>query len=156
MEFWALYSKHSTRIYNYLLWFLGSREDAEDLTSTIFLKAREEYQTLRHSERAQAWLWAITRNTALNFRRDRSKRMQTERNPAGSLSQHENGDRKIRLRLALGRLSNHDRDILILREYHGFSYAELADMLQSSIPAIKSRLFRAREKLREQYFSVEE
>ena len=67
----------------------------------------------------------------------------------------ENGHRVVRLKAALRQLAAPDREIIILRDYHGFSYAELAELLETSIAGIKSRLFRARENLRRQYFQPE-
>ena len=59
------------------------------------------------------------------------------------------------LMIAMSKLTSNDRDILILREFERFSYAELAEMMDNTISGIKSRLFRARENLRKQYFSLE-
>lgn len=155
MEFWILYNSYGTKIYNYFLWFLGNCEDAEDLTHTVFLKAREQFDSLRNPDKAQRWLWAIARNTAKNFYRDRRKALQREQIPIDITQFSENGHRNVRLMIALSKLTTKDRDILILREFHSFSYAELAEMLDNTISGIKSRLFRARENLRKQYFSLE-
>jgi RNA polymerase sigma-70 factor (ECF subfamily) len=155
MEFWNLYNTHSKKIYNYLLWYLGNRQDAEDLTGTIFLKARSNFDTLRDPDKVLPWLWSITRNTANNFYRDRKRELQIEQIPIDFSSRCENGYKKIRLWAALNKLSDPDREILILREYHGYSYAELVEIIGNTIPGIKSRLFRARENLRKQYFSLE-
>ena len=155
MEFWTLYDRHCTKIYNYLTWFLGNRNDAEDLTSVVFLKAYEQFKTLRSPDKAEAWLWTIARNAAMNFRRDRKQALQIEHIPIDPSSPSEHCDQTRHLWLALSKLSPQDRDILILREYHGFSYSELAEILENTVSGIKSRLFRARENLREQYFSLE-
>ena len=155
-EFWDLYQRHSTQIYNYMLWFLGNRDDAEDLTSTVFLQARERFHSLRNPNKARQWLWTIARNSARNFLRDRKETVRLEHYPELQAPFSENGHRIVRLKTALRELAGPDREIIILREYHGFSYAEMAELLETSIPSIKSRLFRARENLRRQYFQPEQ
>jgi len=155
MEFWDLYREHGTRIYNYMLWSLGSRDDAEDVTSNVFLKAHKQFNSLRNPDKARQWLWTIARNSARNFLRDRKETVCLERFPEIEAPFSENGHRVVRLKAALRQLAAPDREIIILREYHGFSYAELAELLETSIAGIKSRLFRARENLRRQYFQPE-
>ena len=157
MEFWDLYQQYGNRIYSYFLRYLGNREDAADLTGNVFLKAQESFGELREQNRAEAWLWAITRNTAKNFLRDRKELVPLEEGILqGQPSPFsENGHRVVRLKTALRRLSGDDREILILREYHAFTYEELAALLETSTAAVRSRLFRARQNLKSTYFARE-
>lgn len=157
MEFWDLYRMHGTRVYNFLLWQIGRRDDAEDLTGAIFLKARERFDSLCHPEKAEQWLWAIVRNAARNFLRDRKETVPLDDalEKMAPVTFSDNGHQIIRLKAALSRLSIVEREIIVLREYQGFSYAELAQLLQTTVAGVKSRLYRARENLRQKYFQSE-
>jgi RNA polymerase sigma-70 factor (ECF subfamily) len=119
------------------------------------LKAREQFATLRDPARSRQWLWSIARNLAKNFIRDRKETVRLEQisQPPDPFSP--NGHRLVRLQQALRELAASDREILILREYQGLTYSELAEALETSVPAVKSRLFRARENLRQTYFHPE-
>lgn len=154
-EFWQAYREHGPKIYNYLVWFLGNRQDAEDLTGNILIKARESIGSLRETAKTRQWLWAIARNAAKNFIRDRKETVGLDEAPEMHSPFSDNGHRTIRLKAALGRLEQPDREIIFLREYQDFSYAELAELLETSVSGIKSRLYRARENLRQEFFQTE-
>jgi len=154
-DFWQAYREYGPGIYNYLVWFLGNRQDAEDLTGTVFIKAREHIDSLQQSAKIKQWLWAIARNTARNFIRDHKETVGLDAVPETPSPFSDNGHRQIRLRAALGRLERSDREIIMLREYQDFSYGELAELLETTVPGIKSRLYRARENLRQIYFHME-
>ncbi len=157
MEFWDLYRAYADKIYTYLFWCLGNKEEAEDVTGTILIKAQKAYPTLRDKSRTRAWLWAIARNTLKNTIRDRKHHVSLDDLPnqithdSSATAQHH----LLRLRQSLQCLAPEERELLLLREYQGFSYAELAELLDVSIPSIKSRLYRARENLRQQFFGQE-
>ncbi len=154
MEFWDLYHLHGGRVYNFLLRYLSNRDDAADLTGNIFLQAREKFSSLKNPDRAEAWLWAIARNLLKNYLRDRKPTTTLDETiePVTTVPLNQNGHRVVKLKTALRRLDDAEREILLLREYQGMSYTELSTLLGGTVPAIKSRLFRARQHLKEAYF----
>ena len=148
-----LYRDHSQDVSRYALAVLGDRSDAEDVTQTTFLNA---YRALQRGERPlepEHWLIAIAHN-ACRERWRRGQRRPREvlyvedvsAAPAGD----EDGPTADELRAALLQLHASQRTALVMRELEGRSYAEIAQALEISVPAVEALLFRARQALREQ------
>jgi RNA polymerase sigma-70 factor (ECF subfamily) len=146
-SFERLYRRHRTDVYRALLRELGNREDAEDVMQTAFLDAYRALARGGRPERPRAWLLTIAENA--RRRRFRAQRRGPEQasleyEPTAEEAEVTAGE----LRDALERLPPNQRAALVLREVGGLSYAEIADRLALSVPAVQMLLFRARRALR--------
>ena len=141
------------RVYNFCLYRLRDRQEAEDAVQTTFLYA---YGSLRRGvvPRAEvAWLLTIAKNVCVA--RWRSARRRSGHEVAGEPERLElvpdqaqpDPFERQELERALGRLPEQQRLAILLREWQGLSYAEIAERLEITVPAVESLLFRARHKL---------
>lgn len=157
------YDRNVFRIANHIT---QNREDAEDVVQDAFLKAYENLHNFQEQSKFYTWLVRIAVNEALmRLRRRRPERMvsldedvKTEEdsmprevadwspNPEQQYSQEEL--REILTRTIQG-LPSSFRTVFVLRDVEGLSTEETAEALNLSIPAVKSRLLRARLQLRE-------
>ena len=150
-----LYERYYDRVVGYCLYQLGSREEAEDAAQTTFLWA---FRALRRGvvPRAEdSWLFAIAKNACRARHRARGRKRQREVSsdpvvladisPAPT-RQH---DELVGLEDALARLPEPQRRAILLREWRGLSYREIAAELDISGAAVETLIFRARRSLAE-------
>lgn len=153
----AAFGKLAHRYYEmvYAIGFsiLGNREEALDLTQDVLLKVMDQIGTFTGASKFKTWLYRVSVNQALDFCR---KRRPTEpiEDPEAFRS-HQPGPREIAsgaevqelVRKALEGLSPEHRAVLVLREWNGLSYDEIAETLQIELGTVMSRLFYARKKI---------
>ena len=152
--FEALYRRTFPRVYAYAASLLRDRAAAEEVTAQAFERAyrrRGSYRPGRGS--ADAWLFGIVRNAALDELRRRRRRARLEADPEDvtSVGGDEHAERIVRretLRAALATLDGPDRDLVALKFQAGLSNAEIARVLGMSESNAGTRLHRAIEKLR--------
>ena len=152
-----LYERHSSRIFGFCLSRLGSREEAEDAVQTTFLNVQRGLGRGVVPEYELAWLFKIAQNVCHNRHQSASRRGRVEaahdldalqdviaspdRSPAVSLGE---------LTQALGAIPTRQRRALLLREFQGYSYEEIASELGISVAAVETLLFRARRAIAQQ------
>jgi RNA polymerase sigma-70 factor (ECF subfamily) len=156
------------RIYNLARRILGNDADAEDVTQDVLLQVVRKLDTFRGESALPTWLYRITVNAALAHRRKRAAR---EENRARDPLEHfgEEGshpgpvrqwsvqpdqailDRETKelIERAIADLPEVYRVVYVLADVEGLPNAEIADMLELSVPAVKSRLHRARLLMRD-------
>jgi RNA polymerase sigma-70 factor, ECF subfamily len=148
------------RIYGTIAKMLGGVEGAEDLAQKVYVRiwqARERYVP---TAKFSTWMFSIMRRLVLNERRGRARRgavfyepspEETTRDavardcPAAEAAA---GELARAIDVALAELPEEQRTAMILRRYEEMPYEEIAVVLGSTVPAVKSLLFRARETLR--------
>jgi RNA polymerase sigma factor (sigma-70 family) len=148
--FGAIHDRYRQRLFAYTRQMLGSsRSDAEDVLQDVFLRA---YGALRNDNRPvtlRAWLYRVAHNRCIDHLRrpvpQPAEIYELSRTPAHD-PQAETVRREDLRRLVqdVQRLPEQQRSALLMRELDGLTYAELADALDTSVPAIKSLLVRAR------------
>jgi RNA polymerase sigma-70 factor (ECF subfamily) len=160
-----LYEKYEQAIYAYVYRMLGDAEDALDFTQDAFVKAyRKLPETLAKGNfQGQAWLYRIATNVCLDQLRHRKllkwqawesfvslfHPSQIARdNPERDAMQAET---KGEVEVVLEKLSERYRVALVLREYHGMGYEEIAEIMGTTRTAVKTLLLRAREAFRFHY-----
>ncbi|ANE47958.1 RNA polymerase sigma24 factor [Paenibacillus swuensis] len=133
---------------------------AEDLCSETFYKAYRSLQTFRETDASfSTWLYTIARNTVLSeLRKQKSTTVSLDdgiHNPAASPDvmpeQRMLQSEKVSMvREAINSLPEKQRAAIILREYEGLDYQEIADVLSLTVSSVKSLLFRARASVKAQ------
>lgn len=143
-----LFRRCERRIGKYLVQMVGDRGLAEDLLQDVFYDAFRVREQLQDVRSAEAWLFGIARNRALNARR-RGRRLQAALTRLARPSVSSEPDHELfALRDLLERhVTPEDRSLLILRYLHGFDACELGEMTGRSAEAVRQRLARARAKL---------
>lgn len=146
--FQILYHRYHNKVYKFCLRILGDEALAKDAFQETFIKVYEHRKNFR-GENFAAWLFTIARHTCLNQIRGR-KDFDTFDEGFHSSRKSKNRDigLKEQIEKALETLPLQLREALVLREYQGFSYKEIADILKIDLSLAKVRVFRAREILR--------
>jgi RNA polymerase sigma-70 factor, ECF subfamily len=138
---------------------VGSHDEAVELSQQAFIRAYTSIASFEIGRSFFTWYYRILRNLCLNFLRDRSARAQPMSHceavfetVAGSDDPSEDADRALireRVRAALGRLRPEEREILLLREFEGYNYAEISELLECPLGTVMSRLYNARKHVKE-------
>jgi RNA polymerase sigma-70 factor, ECF subfamily len=151
--FGVLVDSYEGKLFNVALQITGSRDDAMDVTQSAFVKAYEKLRTFDSSYRFFSWIYRIAINEALNLTRRKgvSAALDPEIGLAADDPERLSSDREFRRLLyqAVGELSQEQRVVVILKHLQGMSYREIADILGITEALVKSRLFSARQRLRE-------
>jgi RNA polymerase sigma-70 factor (ECF subfamily) len=164
----ALVLRHQNQAYAVALRMLGDPDDAKDVAQDAFVRAYRSLESFRGEAKFSTWLIAIVMNLCRNKRRwwMRRKRLivasidapvETEEDalesqvadpspgPASQVASHET---QARIAEALGMLDDDSREVVVLRDVQGLAYDEIARLLGCELGTVKSRLARARMKLR--------
>ena len=138
-------------VFRFLVHFLGSRAEAEDAVQEVFLKAWEHLQTLPEISNERAWIYSIARNYAIDRTRwwkrllskvDFSSTELENKAARDTMSV----DADVRIVLShVKKLPTRQREVFILRHWHGFSTEEVAKMLGISTGSVKTHLKRSIE-----------
>lgn len=149
--FEELVRRHRLRVYRVALRMLGDPGDAEDATQDAFVQAWRGMSRFRADSAFSTWMYRIVTNRCLNVLRERrpdsplpEDHRATGEGPAEVV---EAATRIGDLRRAIERLTPEQRAPVVLRELEGCSYEQLAEALDITVPAVKSRLHRARMEL---------
>jgi RNA polymerase sigma-70 factor (ECF subfamily) len=172
--FEKLVGENERKIYNLALRMLGNADDAFDILQDTFLKVYGNIDKFRGDARLSTWMYRIAMNEALmKIRREKGKMVSLDtfkvtegevrsldiedwaQRPLDKLLTKELGER---MEAAVSLLPEDYRAVFLLRDVEGLSNAEIAEILEISVPAVKSRLHRARLFLRgelSKYFARE-
>ncbi len=152
-----VYKFHMNDLYKYLVQLSGHPQTAEDLLHDTFLKAYENLESYR-GEKVRPWLFRVAYNTYIDWYRKDKRLIKTDPQVLNKINPHivpsPEQDYMIKedwlqWSRILHSLTDNDRQIIILRDYYEFTYQEIADILNLSLAAVKVRLLRARQKIRE-------
>jgi RNA polymerase sigma-70 factor, ECF subfamily len=163
--FRELVETHQQRVLGTIGRMLGDDTEAEDLAQQVFVRVWKSAERWEPSAKFTTWLYTIVRNLVFNESRRRSRR------PARSLEEMQDDEDHPRqfadagmkppdttlldaemqaaIERAIQELPEAQRMAVVLRRYQDVSYEEIAAVLDLTVPAVKSVLFRARTELRE-------
>ena len=153
--FAILVRRHQRGVYFLCLRYLRNEEDAADLTQRVLLRAFEKLGTFGGRSAFRTWLYRIAVNLCLNAIRDKKRRPVVELDEhAGAVpaEQHAAADlseQRDRLRTAVDQLPPKQQATVILRTYHDLPFAEVAQVLESSVGSVKVNYHHAMKRLRE-------
>ena len=128
---------------------------AEDVLQEVFLKIHQQIETLRDVKKLESWVHQITRNAIIDSYRSKRPMTSLESPEVLVLSEALPDDDIVSelfpsVRAMVGNLPEQDRQALVLTEYQGLTQKELGERLGLSFSGAKSRVQRAREKLKQQ------
>jgi len=163
-----VFREYAPRIYNLARRMLGNDADAEDVTQDVLLQVVRKLDTFRGESQIATWLHRVTVNAALAHRQKRATRQKREGGEAdeeamataepasGSGRWNVSPDEPVLaaeqaevIERAINRLPEPFRDVYVLADVEGLPNAEIGEMLGLSVPAVKSRLHRARLRMRD-------
>ncbi|WP_243109359.1 RNA polymerase sigma factor [Anaerophilus nitritogenes] len=164
-SFENLIKNYQKLAFNIAYRMLGNIEDAKDATQDAFLKAYKNIDQFKEESTFSTWLYKIVTNTCLDVLRKKKKikiysydqNIETEKGKVlREIADEENTPEKIvekneiqkHMQQAIDSLSEHHRSVIILRDIQGFSYEEIAKILNCSKGTVKSRINRARQALK--------
>jgi len=165
--FQELVDRYQTRLLNFIYRTIGDREKAEDLVQEVFIRVYRHLHRFDRSKKFSTWIYTIASNLAKNELRNRSRNplvlFQTIRKGAqdddrplqfeDSSMRPDDLYRKRHLRelveSSVAQLPEHHREVFVLRELEGKSYEEIAEITDTNLGTVKSRLNRARSSFAE-------
>jgi RNA polymerase sigma-70 factor (ECF subfamily) len=153
---------HAPLVYNIAHRVLGNEADAEDVTQEVLLRVLHKLDSFRGEGRLASWLHRVTVNAALLHRRKSIRRREREMDLPLAEQARENSaanaspaqrllDNEMRelIERAVARLPKIYREVYVLAEIEELSNADIGEILHLRVPAVKSRLHRARSMMRE-------
>ena len=151
-----LVSRWEKRVFNYLLRLTnGRREDAQDLSQDVFLKAYQNLAKLDDPAKFAGWLFRIAHNEAYSMlRKNRPDDAEITFDPVTAEASLGSGSRMFPVELslavqaALDRLTADQREAVLLKVYQGFKFEEMAEILEIPVSTVKSRLYTALDLLK--------
>jgi RNA polymerase sigma factor (sigma-70 family) len=147
-----LYRRHGAEVYRYAYAVLGNHADAEDVTQTTFLNAYRSLEQGVRPRKPSNWLLTIASNAIKQrFRQEqaRPRLVELDEHIAGRESD-DDGPSVGELLTALSKIPPQQRQAIVLREFEGRSYSEIAEILGVTTSALETLLFRARRSLAEE------
>lgn len=161
-HFRTIIEQYRHLIYTLSYYYLGKSEDAEDVTQEVLVRLWKNWHKVERNN-LQPWLVRVTRNACVDMVRKRksyravvaeegyelatARAVDGQPNPRSLL---ETSDLRQQLKLALSRLAEPYRSVVIMREIQEMTYAEISEALELPINTVKVHLHRGRRMLREQ------
>ena len=151
--FARIIERYQRVVYNTSLRMVRDSDDARELTQRVFVKAFENLKSFNSQYKFYSWLYRICVNETLNYCKNRGRFESLEESmtatdiAADQLA--ENNLLHSTIQDALMRLTPEYRMVLVLRHYHDLSYQEIASVLEVPEKTVKSRLFTARQEMRD-------
>jgi RNA polymerase sigma-70 factor (ECF subfamily) len=151
--FGALVERYSGKLYNAAYRITQRREDAVDATQAAFVKAYEKLPGFDFNHRFFSWIYRIALNEALDIAGRRRREANLEDAPEPITGDAESAliaaERSRLVQRALAAIAPDARALIVLRHFQGLSYADIAEILGVPEKTVKSRLFSARQRLRQ-------
>lgn len=156
-----LFDRYNVRLYNFFLQQTRDAVTSEDLTQNVFervIKYRDRYE---QKSTFASWIFAIARNTHMDLYRKKRPHlpgddqvMTIADRPHEATHDDAPLEQNQKLKIAMGQLSDEQRELLLLVKYEGLKYAEAAQVLDCSVSALKVRVHRTMKDLRTAFFKM--
>lgn len=145
----ALFAAHQLGLLRYLRRAVGHADAARDLTQDVFVRVAGAGSVPPTDDERRAWIFRIARNLAIDHHRRHGVSRAAAVDARGPSASAATQDTSLLINEALGAIDPLDRDVFLLREAGGLSYGEIAAACDLTVPAVRSRIHRARLALRE-------
>jgi RNA polymerase sigma-70 factor (ECF subfamily) len=153
-DFEGIYRQHAARIYTLACRMAGSREDGEDLLQEIFLQAYRKLGSYKGDAALGTWLYRLALNHCLDYVRSKQAKMKKLTDTLDAETSYQPVARRdtpiarMDLERAVERLPDGCREAFVLHDVEGLDHKEVASLLGIAEGTSKSRVFKARAKLR--------
>jgi len=147
-----LVNRYHRSVFNVALRMLGNVQDAEDVAQTAFGNAFAALDSYDPRYRFFSWIYRMTVNESLNTINRRRNVVSLDGSfdiAAADAMSESAADAEVRVGRALMELNPDDRALVVLKHFVSFSYEEISDVLDVPVKTVKSRLFTARDRLRQ-------
>lgn len=153
-EFNKCVDEHADPLFRYCVGLTRNSTDADDLVQTAFRKLWENRKGLE-SKVAKSWLYRTAYRSMIDdYRKVRREREYRNLQEERSTEFHSSVEEKDLVRKALEVLTDEQKNLILLRDYEGYSYQELCDMTGMSMSNVKTTLFRCRKKMKEKLLEM--
>jgi RNA polymerase sigma-70 factor (ECF subfamily) len=161
--FEELVIKYQSKVFNTAYRMLSSYQDASDTAQEVFIRAYKSLAGFRGDSKVYTWLYRITVNTCLNKLKSRKPTVPLSDcgrewgptgsppghpEPSGPIKRLQEKELQRRVQEGIQSLPARYRSLIILRDMQGLRYQEVAEVLDCSLEAVRSSLYRARQELR--------
>jgi len=160
--------KHKDKLFNFIYWFLGDYQEANDCAQETFIKVFKSINNFRFESAFSTWLYRIAMNTCKNRLKSSAYRWKKKtvpfENPEGSnggnfssairndstspVNELEKKERMMLIQKSINSLPEEQKRVVVLRDIQGLSYDEIAVISGLNLGTVKSRLARGRLELR--------
>lgn len=151
-----LFQRYHIKIYNFCFQMTKDKDLSKDITQEVFYKVLKHRETYKQNK-FSSWIYAIARNLCKDHYKilNKTQRLNdkdlnkiykindTISEPIGNIRQ---------LNFALEQLGNTDRELIVMGKYQGLKYHEIAEITNSTLGAVKTKMHRAMQKLKDAYF----
>jgi RNA polymerase sigma-70 factor (ECF subfamily) len=155
--------RYQDKIFNAVYRQVGNVTDASDIVQHVFMNAYRKLGSFKEESNLGTWLYRIAFNQSVTFFRERGRKRAVSMNissgddeisvepvtESGPSDATARGELQARIQEALQTLDEESRQIVILREFEGHSYEEIAEILEIPLGTVRSKLHRARLALKE-------
>ncbi len=155
--------KYEKKVYNLALRYLKNRDDALDLSQEVFIQVYNNLAQFRGDSQFSTWIYRVTYNKCVDMLRKTQKLrrnvvmstddenfFETRDRRASIEEDYEGRETLVTVMKIIDTLPSEQRDVVILRYIKDLSYSQIADVLEIAEGTVKSRLNRARLKIKEQ------
>jgi RNA polymerase sigma-70 factor (ECF subfamily) len=155
-----LFERHHAKLYNFLVRVTNKRDSSEDLVQEVFFRILKYGHSFRGEAPFTVWMYQLARNAAADhFRKWKNESPLDETfdppapdpAPDDILAQDEKSEL---LKLALARLPNEKREVLVLSRYQELKYEEIGAILNCPVGTVKARVHHALKDLRREYLKL--
>jgi RNA polymerase sigma-70 factor, ECF subfamily len=168
-DFQAEAIPHQSALYNYALKIVRNSDDAQDLVQDTYYKAYKSYHQFKNGTNSKAWMFMILKNTFINnYRKIKREPLKVDYDEIENIYENIKSDwtKQNNLELdfyqnlldddlsrALAKLPSKMREVFLLCDLEGYSYEEIAEIVNTPVGTVRSRLHRARKFLQDELFS---
>jgi RNA polymerase sigma-70 factor, ECF subfamily len=151
--FGALVTKYRTKIFTVIYGMVRNEHDASDLAQQGFVKGWQSIHRFQGRSSFYTWLYSITMNVTMKSLRQKGRREEIELNDAIPSSipdprvNCQRSEIRQEVHVALAELSPEHREVLVLKEWDGLPYCEIAEVLNLSVRTVMFRVFYGRKHL---------
>ncbi len=158
-SFIHVYESTKARLYTYAMSMVGEQDLAADAVQEAYVRLYQSSPAIASPAAVVSWLFSTARNYLLNHHRLQRRFASVDEEPASLVDSapepFEAEDERAYLRRLVDALGPLHREAILLREYEGMTYDEIANITGVPVSTVKMRLFKARRALAERYKSTE-
>lgn len=150
-----LFERHYQSLFSFIYRMTSDRDGSEDMVQNVFLRMIKYKHTYKGEGEFKTWMYHLARNVMNDYFKAKSRKIEIE--PELYATNYDEKEEQVRLlEMALKKLSEEQREILILSRYQELAYAEIARVLDISEANVRVRIHRAMAQLKTIYFKLTE